>query len=95
MKPTAPTTDVPTDTPALLLRVAIHFRLGMQGAGSEELVTLIDQLLADLQGAPLTPIQLNELSALLGEVLAAQQRQDHLYLADLLQYRLAPMISRG
>ncbi|GAB6039345.1 hypothetical protein [Endothiovibrio diazotrophicus] len=80
---------------ALLHQVASHFRLGMQGAAAEGLVQLIDRLLMELQNAPLPPLRINELSALLGEVLAAQQRHDHLYLADLLQYRLAPLLPRG
>ena len=87
-------TEGTIDTATLLQQVAIHFRLGMQGAGAEGMVLLIDQLLTDLQGSPLSPIQLNELNAVLGEVLSAQQRHDALYLADLLQYRLAPLIPR-
>lgn len=87
--------DTPTDSRSLARQTALHFRLGMQGAGAEGLVTLIDQLLGELQSAPLTAAQLNQLSGLLGEVLAAQQRHDLLYLADLLQYRLAPLIPRG
>ena len=83
------------DTLALLQQVAGHFRLGMQGAAAEGLVQLIDQLVQTLQNTPLPPLQINQLSTLLGEVLAAQQRNDHLYLADLLQYRLAPLLPKG
>ena len=86
--------DTPMDTLSMLQQVAIHFRLGMHGAGSEGLVALIDRLLGEVQNAGMTPLQLNELSALLGEILAAQERRDLLYLADLLQYRLAPLIPR-
>ena len=84
-----------TDIPSLLHEVVVHFRLGMQAAAAEGLIKLIDQLLTLLQSASLPPIQVTQLSAVLGDVVAAQQRHDTLYLADLLQYRLAPLIPRG
>lgn len=83
-----------TDSGTLLPQIVTHFRLGMYGAGSEGLVTLIDRLLNEIQNSGMAPLQLNELSTLLSEVLAAQERRDLLYLADLLQYRLTPLVQR-
>lgn len=84
-----------TDSHQLLQQVAVYFRLGMQGAGSEGLVELIDRLLGEVQNTHMPPLQLNELSNVLGEVLAAQERRDMLYLADLLEYRLASLVTRA
>ena len=78
---------------ALLHSVVVHFRLGMAGGGNDALVQLIDLILAKLQGGLFGHVSVDELSALLGEILAAQQRHDDLYLADLLQYRLAPLLA--
>jgi len=78
---------------SLLHSVVVHFRLGMVGGGHDALVQLIDRLLADIQGGRISHAPVNELNTLLGEVLAAQQRHDDLYLADLLQYRLAPLLA--
>ena len=86
-------TGLDQELAALLHSAVVHFRLGMAGGGHDALVQLIDRLLADLHGGRFGHVAVNELNILLGEVLAAQQRHDDLYLADLLQYRLAPLLA--
>lgn len=67
------------------------FRLGMEGEANENFTKLIDVLDKALQNAPVK--NRAELSLILAEVFAAQQRQDYLNIADLLEYRLAPLLS--
>ncbi|MEZ4483730.1 MAG: hypothetical protein R2864_03760 [Syntrophotaleaceae bacterium] len=66
------------------------FRLGMEGQANENFAGLIDALGGVLEEA--SPLKMNELSQLLPEILSAQNRQDYLGLADLLAYRLAPLL---
>ncbi len=72
--------------------VAGHYRCGRNGAAAEGLVTLVDGLMETIQQATLPAAQMNRLAALLNELFAAQQRHDTLYLADLLEYRLRPLL---
>ncbi len=67
------------------------FRLGRDVEGSAEMVALIEELLA-LFGAP----HLQQPSAaLLGQMLAAQQRQDWIGVADSLEYEMAELIDQA
>lgn len=66
------------------------FRLGMEGQANDCLTQTIDSLGAVLSG--ISPDKLSQLTALLPEVLAAQTRQDYLQVADLLEYRLMPLL---
>jgi hypothetical protein len=87
MKSTGPTlTQLLSDT-------ARAFRLGMEGEANEHFTGLIDALGHALQDAPAE--NLSALSLLLPEILAAQHRQDYLNIADLLEYRLAPLLGLG
>jgi len=73
-----------------LTGAALAFRLGREGEASEALTALIDALGSALPQA--APDNLAALAALLPEILAAQARQDFLNIADLLEYRLAPLL---
>ena len=73
-----------------LTEAAMAFRLGSEGEANEALTDLIDTLGGALP--LLSPKDLATLSALLPEILAGQNRQDFLKVADLLEYRLAPLI---
>ena len=67
------------------LRTARELRLGQTASGSEELVSLVDAL-AGILDPNTAPIFL----PVLEPMLSAQARGDYLYLADLLEYELAP-----
>lgn len=73
-----------------LTEAASAFRLGREGEASEALTALVDALVATLSQA--SPNDLALLTVLLPEILAAQDRQDFLQIADLLEYRLAPLL---
>ncbi len=74
-----------------LTGAASAFRLGREGEASEALTALIDALAATLPQA--SPGDLASLTALLPAILEAQNRQDFLLIADLLEYRLAPLLN--
>ncbi|MEM9191564.1 MAG: hypothetical protein AAGF12_20490 [Myxococcota bacterium] len=87
----SPVRDAKGDLGSTLRRVAVFFRLGQVGAGSEALargIDLLAELLADPKAAELAPRLLPHLQA----ALDAQARADHLYVADLLEYELLPAI---
>ena len=69
-----------------------HFRQGMDSAGSKVFVSLIDTLTTALAQSA-TSQQVAAISIVLGELMRAQQRSDNLFLADLLQYELRPMLA--
>lgn len=68
------------------LQAITAFRLGREGEGSNALVKFIDGLAPVLESnsALLGPDE----AALLSEIMAAQQRGDYLFVADLLEYLL-------
>lgn len=66
-------------------------RLGMAAQGGEELARLVDELLPYLTERPALA---RELSALLAEILAAQERGDPIALADGLEHELVPALLR-
>lgn len=66
------------------------YRCGMEAQGSECLVALIDVLSAMLQKSE-SPDS-GALSQVLAAMFAAQERKDYLYLADLLQYEMVPLL---
>jgi len=76
-------------TKALLLTTK-SYRLGMEAEASENLVTVIDSILTNLNNAATTPS--THLNNVLAEILAAQGRRDFLRIADLLEYELAPVL---
>lgn len=73
-------------------RVVLAFRLGHDGEGNELLGRFIDGLLRLLPSV--NPSQMNGIQIVLVPMLQAQERGDYLFLADLLEYELAPLLSR-
>ncbi|MDH5231331.1 MAG: hypothetical protein OEZ58_23900 [Gammaproteobacteria bacterium] len=69
---------------------ANYFRMGMEAMASDSFVKLVESLLtsSNTQNTE-TAAQLN---FILSEIIAAQQRCDYLYIADLLQYELQPLL---
>lgn len=66
---------------------AASLRIGLRARAQNHLIELVDRLLEPgiIDGEALQPV--------LGAVLAAQQRRDDLYLADLLEYHLLPLLN--
>ncbi len=67
------------------------FRLGMEGLASERLTQLIDLWSADLKSFPEETLM--QLNSHFNELFAAQSRKDFLYVADLLQYEITPLLA--
>ena len=69
-----------------LLEVIESFRLGREGQGSAALSKAIDLIMLKMQqhAAELTQDDV----VLINEVLAAQERGDYLFVADILEYKL-------
>ena len=67
------------------------FRLGMEGEGSEHLVSLIDSITGLMANAPQGVIL--QLGTLLAETLGAIERKDYLWAADMLEYEIAPLLA--
>lgn len=67
------------------------FRLGMEGEGSEHLVSLIDSISVLMANASQDAIM--QLSSLLTETLGAIERKDYLWAADMLEYEIAPLLA--
>lgn len=72
-------------------RCAGLFRLGRDVEGSADMVTLIEEVLA-LFG---TPALQQSSAVLLGQILAAQQRQDWIAVADSLEYEMVELINQA
>jgi hypothetical protein len=70
------------------------FRLGEDAQANDWLVGLIDTLAVTLARPPLAQ-RAPRIMATLEEVLNAQLRVDTLGIADLLQYRLLPLLDRA
>lgn len=75
---------------ALAQDAAKAFRLGMEGQASEWFIALIDLLPEFLQTA--TAADFNRWQPLLAHMVIAQDGKDYLYLADLLEYNLIPLV---
>ncbi len=73
-----------------LQKVIQAYRLGHEGEASEQLVQLIDLLSGFLAQVP--EEQLLRINPILGETLAAIERKDYLWAADLLAYELSPLL---
>ena len=73
---------------ARIRAVAASLRLGMDAQGHEGFVGLVDWLARDPAAGALLP----RLEPLLGEIVRAQERGDTLGLADLLEFRLQPLL---
>jgi len=66
------------------------FRLGMEGAANDMLVTLIDGLTELLRDV--APERADEIGHLLSDAVRAQERGDVLRVADLVEFELLPRL---
>lgn len=69
------------------------FRLGREVEGAVQMVEVLSDAAGLLERAPQT-LQV-QFAAVLGELLAAQQRQDWIALADSLEYELPSLIDQA
>jgi len=69
------------------------FRFGMEAQGGEGLIAIIDSLPSLI--VERKELALEMLNALLTEILSSQSRKDFLFLADLLEYELLPLLRRN
>ena len=84
--------NMKTEGQQLCMSAIRAFRLGKEGEGSSALVQFIDRLAPMLESNSVA-IGEDE-AALLQEIVAAQQRGDYIFLADLLEY-LLPQTTLG
>lgn len=69
----------------LLREIIKQFRLGAEGRGNTLLVQFIEQIMQIVQRQG----QLNpEVMPVMQEILAAQERADYLWIADMMEYKL-------
>ena len=83
----------PQSVPVLADQALRACRLGMDGMAGDRLARLIDRLQQDLPRLP--PAVLQTLAPCLAEMLAAQERQDLVGVADLLEYCVGPLLSEA
>ncbi len=76
---------------ASLSAAVMALRVGMEARGNDSLSELIDALWSGLNCGDLQAISRRFLP-LLEEILSAQERGDSLYVADLLEYKLSPIL---
>lgn len=81
-----------TDPIQKALEAAHAYRLGMEGQASSALTACIDALVPLLQSGTLEVPQADFLQ-LLEQILSAQQRNDPIRLADLLEFVLVPTLA--
>ena len=78
----------------LALRTARSLRLGMEAQGQIDLSEFVDALLPLLQRPEYRELS-REIAPHLPLVLKAQERGDHLFVADLLEYAIGPTLARA
>ncbi len=76
---------------AQLHRAAEAFRVGAEASGSVALMEMLDAL-EQVSAHPAVEANLSGLSESLGGVMAAQSRGDWTGVADLLEYRVLPLL---
>lgn len=76
-----------------LVRAAQSFRLGQEGAGHDALAQLLGLLQRQLASGS-AHVDLLSLQTVLQELLAAQERGDLLWVADLLEHELDSLLQR-
>ncbi len=77
-----------------LQQAVVLLRVGQEGAGGEAMADFTDQLWAALSSGAFI-IAPHLLEAILPQVIAAQQRGDWLWVADLLEYELGPLLDNS
>ena len=73
-------------------RAVRGYRLGMEGEGSRAMVEVIDGIMKNVESGALKS---QDLVSQLQRVMQAQARGDYLYVADVLEYEIASVISSG
>lgn len=79
--------------PVLLERIATNFRRGEYGQANQQMVKVIGFIEDNLQRVDPASIPLIEKSV--SEAFMAQQGNDLLYLADILEYELLPLFPQS
>ena len=67
------------------------FRLGMQASGNDGLASVLRSLQRTMQDAR-APLPAEPLVPLLRELAAARDRGDYLHVADLLAFKISPLL---
>lgn len=76
----------------LLLQSSLLFRLGMDAKANDTFARFVDALSQQLPQIS-SSIDVTHLNMKLNQLFQAQSRADYLYLADLLEYEILPIIS--
>lgn len=94
-KSTERKTSETTALTALLKQVVCDFRCSREARGNAGYQTLLDMMTQQCDQTADSPQhqQINQRLVLFQQMLAAQQRQDWLSLADTLEYELAPLLT--
>ncbi|WP_206484811.1 hypothetical protein [Thalassotalea sp. G2M2-11] len=79
-----------TEISAAGIQVANYFRLGYEGQANKELIIFLDRL--ELLLSAQTGEVKNSILTLTEVMFQAQTRNDMLFLADILQYELLPLL---
>lgn len=82
----------PVSFTSIIAGTARAYRLGMDGAGHDGLQQLLGHLHQALEARQLD-VSARDLQDVLSALAQAQARNDILRLADLLEYRLAPLLA--
>jgi len=80
------------DFQQMIWQIASGFRLGLEGQGSERLVIFIEALMPRLQDLP--PDATNELNGYLSQTMAALERRDYIYAADMLEFPVSDLLKK-
>lgn len=70
-----------------------HYRLGEISAGGDAMVKFIDKFQVVVSNLATDPNDQKILGSVLEAILAAQQRGDYNYAADLLEYQIGPLFN--
>ncbi|MEM0911753.1 MAG: hypothetical protein AAGJ37_12295 [Pseudomonadota bacterium] len=73
------------------INTANHFRLGFVGEANALLVSFIDKLAHATDRLP--QIKQQQLELLCNNIVNAQQRNDPIYIADLLEYQITELLT--
>lgn len=75
-----------------LISVAHSFRIGHEAQANQSFTDSLDML--SEYCTKLSPQQLNQISPLIEPMLLAQQRRDTLFLADIIEHELIPLVTK-
>ena len=80
------------DFQQMLWQITSGFRLGLEGQGNERLVKFIEALMSRLQDLP--PDSITELNGYLSQTMAALERRDYIYAADMLEFPVSDLLKK-